>query len=303
LLAASLFVAINIYMNDYGLFGDVRGKLIPVYTNERTSKYLFSYNYIPSNFEGLILGSSVSNNLNVKDFKQYQIYNGSLSGANYTELRLIAENVMTHGNLKFIILCIYPYSARSHGRRSSFMTPHEYWESLGSQATFDLYRNKILILLGIKELKRDEYGFHDSNTDKIIDSRRQISEVAYAYKKNGYNTFIDDMAYQDLAKIITLARTKDVRIIAYFHPHPYEIYAAQKDNFNDFRDKISLLFVERDIVLDFNSDQFLSFTKDYINFVDHTHLSPKGAQYVLREIIKKFDEHTRFKSGQRRLNK
>jgi hypothetical protein len=297
-MVSTLFITFNVYMNDYGLLGDVRGRLIPVYTNERTTKYLFSYNYIPSNFEGLVLGASVANNLNTKDVKQYKIYNGSLSGANYTELSLIAENVLAQGKLKFIILCLYPYSAQSHGRRSSFMNPHEYWESLGSQATFDLYRNKILILLGAKELKRDEYGYHDRNLNKNIDSKKEISGVVKTYIEKGYNSVIDKIAYEDLAKIVALSRAKDVKIIAYFHPHPYDIYIIKKSSFNEFRDKMRLLFKERDLLLDFNSDQYRPFRKDYSNFADHTHLSPKGAQFILKEIINRLNLESKQQTNQ-----
>jgi hypothetical protein len=269
-------------MNDYGLFGDVRGRLIPVYTNERTTKYLFSYNYIPSNFEGLVLGASVANNLDTKRIKEYRIYNGSLSGANYTELGLIAENAIASGKLKFIILCLYPYSAQSHGRRSSFMHPHEYWEALGSQSTFELYRHKILILLGEKEFKRDEYGYHDRNLHKSVDAREKIAERLKLEKK----IVIDERACQDLAKIIALARARNLRIVAYFHPHPDVIYVAQKKEFDEFQNKMKLLFNETELVLDFNSDKYQPFRRDYTNFVDHTHLSPRGARFVLQEIVK-----------------
>ncbi|MBN1545112.1 MAG: hypothetical protein JW902_00470 [Syntrophaceae bacterium] len=289
LLAAFLFAMINICMNDYGLFGDVRGRLIPIYANERTSKYLFSYNYIPANFEGLLLGSSLSNNLNTKDIKQYKIYNGSLSGANFTELKLIAENVIKQGKLKYIIICLHPYTIRTHGRRSSFMDPHEYWESLGSLATLELYRHKVLFRLGDKELISNEYGYHDRNLNKHIDAKRKISEAARNLVQTGSKFHIDMLAYRDLADIVACARENRIKIFAYFHPYPHEVYIIQKEDLEEFRNKISRLFNEMDSVWDFNSEHYLSFRKDYANFIDHTHLSPKGAQYILNEIVKRLD--------------
>ena len=290
LLMVLLFVAIHVRSNDYGLFGDVRGRLIPVYANERTSKYLFSYNYIPSNFEGLLLGSSLSHNLNTKEVTGFKIYNGSLSGANFTELDLIAKNVIKRGKLKFIVICLHPYTTQTHGRRSSFMNPHEYWESLGSLATLDLYRHKILVLLGKKEVISNEYGFHDRNLDKKIDSRKKISQAANSLMKSGKGIEIDEIAYKELADLVASARSQDVKIFAYFHPLPYELYLAQQESFADFQDKIKPLFTKQDRVWDFNSGQYLSFRRDYGNYIDHAHLSPKGARFILKEIVRHLND-------------
>jgi len=73
---------VNVYMNGYGLFGDVKEKFITLWHNERTSKYLFSFNYIPSNFEGMLIGSSVSDNLNTKKISKFKVYNASINGGN-----------------------------------------------------------------------------------------------------------------------------------------------------------------------------------------------------------------------------
>ncbi|MGD0280244.1 MAG: hypothetical protein ABSC11_13195, partial [Smithella sp.] len=140
----------NLYMNEYGLFGDVRGKSKIFCNNERTSKYLLSYKYIPTNFEGILIGPSLSDNLNTKDISGFKIYNTSISGGNISELKLIAENVIQKGNLKFIIICLNYYITKDHGCKTSHMNPQEYWGSLGSKETIKLYIERILIKLGIR---------------------------------------------------------------------------------------------------------------------------------------------------------
>jgi len=71
-----LIASINYYIDIYGLF---RGKKErKVYINERTSKYLFSMRYIPENYEGVIAGPSLSDNLNPDAIKAYKIYNASI---------------------------------------------------------------------------------------------------------------------------------------------------------------------------------------------------------------------------------
>src|SRR5687768_4922851 len=59
-LAIACIVLANMTIDIYGLFLPVKGKALPVYNNERLSKYLLSYRYIPQNFEAAIIGTSLS---------------------------------------------------------------------------------------------------------------------------------------------------------------------------------------------------------------------------------------------------
>src|SRR5579864_3138682 len=81
--------AINYKINFYGLFGDVRGTKYFIYDNERTTKYLFGYNYIPHNFDGLLVGSSFSDNWDTGELTGIHMYNVSLNGGNITEEAVI----------------------------------------------------------------------------------------------------------------------------------------------------------------------------------------------------------------------
>jgi len=165
------------------------------------------------------------------------------------------------------------------------MNAHEYWEALGSLATLDLYRHKMLVLLGKKEVISNEYGFHDRNADKKIGPRKKISQAVNSLMKSGKGIEIDEMAYKELANLVASARSHDVKIFAYFHPLPYELYLAQQESFTDFQEKIKRLFTKQDRVWDFNSGQYLSFRRDFSNYIDHAHLSPQGARFILKEII------------------
>lgn len=103
LLFMVMSVSVNRF-NDYGLFEDVTGKSFEVMGNERTDKLLFSFNYIPNNFEGILIGPSLSDNLNTKDIKDYKIYNASINGGNVTELRKIVDTIaMFNNNIRFIM--------------------------------------------------------------------------------------------------------------------------------------------------------------------------------------------------------
>ena len=53
-LTASLVTA-NYFIDYYGLFRDVEGKKLNPQDNYRLSKYLYSYNYIPVNYDGMLI--------------------------------------------------------------------------------------------------------------------------------------------------------------------------------------------------------------------------------------------------------
>jgi len=285
LLIVSSVVGLNVYMNDYGLFGNVKGASIPIYANERTSKYLMSFNYIPANFEGLLIGSSVSNSLNTQKLSPHRVYNGSLEGGNYSELRLIAENVFRKGNSKFLIVCLHPYTSQTHGRRSSFMRPHEYWESLGSLAMIELYRRKLLVHFGKRKAICNDYGAYEKDfSRKNRASKELISARAAAILKEGKKITIDAIAYQELADLLGQARALGIPIFAYYHPYPYDIFEMIKESYQDYRDRMDKLFSNTDVVWDFNTETYFLFRKDYDNYSDEGHLSLKGADFVLKEI-------------------
>src|SRR5688500_16644008 len=78
-ISAIALAGVNIWIDIYGLFLPVKGREIQVYNNDRISKYLLSYRYIPQNFNVAILGTSLSANLDVTVYNRkqnlFKIYN------------------------------------------------------------------------------------------------------------------------------------------------------------------------------------------------------------------------------------
>lgn len=155
-----LIVGVNYLWNPYGLFGNVKGKEIKIIDYEKSSKYLMSFNYIPQNFEGLLVGPSLSANLNTKNIKDYKIYNISMNGANISELKMAVDNVIKYGNLKFIIFCLDPYITKDYGMKSSQINVKEYWGTLGSINTLKLLNAS---LSKKKQFEDSSYGYNNFN--------------------------------------------------------------------------------------------------------------------------------------------
>ena len=107
--AAAVIVPFNMHEDVYGLFRTARGRRLSIYGEERVAKYLHSFRYIPENFDGVLLGSSVTDNFDTRRFPGYRIYNASIDGGNVEDLTPIADNVFRRGALKLTILCIHRY--------------------------------------------------------------------------------------------------------------------------------------------------------------------------------------------------
>ncbi len=286
-----VIVSFNIYMNEYGLFGSAEGKSIKIWNNERTTKYLLSYNYIPANFEGLLIGPSVSDNIDTKGISKFKIYNASLNGGNISELKYIAENVILKGNLKFIIICIYPYITKDHGRKTSYINPQEYWGSLGSKETLCLYLRKVLPILGFCKYDLfNDYGHKDfnRNAERTVNISIQKKLPNSVYAKNQKSIIVDRVAYEELAQIVNLSRQRGLKVFAYYYPCFIENY--NEAAFKQYKEKIDKIFTVQDIIWNMNTYDYFAFRSDVANYYDKGHLSYKGIDFIVHEINDKLTQ-------------
>jgi hypothetical protein len=285
-------VLFNIYMNEYGLFGNAKGMSINIWNNERTSMYLLSFNYIPANFEGILIGPSFSDNLDTKKISGFKIYNASIDGGNITELKYIAENIIQRGNLKFIIICLSPYMTKNNGMKTSDISPQKYWGALGSKEMLYRYLYKLFTMLGLRYDIYNDYGHMNFNlwlekqeiakSELVTQSRPERNSDKM--KKNNDNDieFIDKIAYNELSEILILSRKKGVKIFGYYYPYYIERYNEKR--FKTYKERIDKLFDEKDVIWNLNDDKHMAFRSDPSNYYDRTHLSVKGTNYVLSEI-------------------
>lgn len=289
------FVVFNYFQDVFGLFHAANGDELKVYTNERTSKYLFSYNYIPENFEGIIIGPSLSANLNTQTINDYRIYNASIMGANISELRYLVNNIVERGKLRFVIICLDPYLTKDHGKKSARIDPKEFYGALGSTNLIKTYLFKIIrdyeLLPGsFPSDVTNGYGFNNFNLELGQGNARQkiLEKVRL---KSAESTYIDPVAEKELGETIAYLRQHQIRVIAYFSPVPYQILSINHQNYQAYQQRMKQLFTSEDILLDLNDEQFKAVTSDFNTYIDHGHLSEKGQDFVLGEIRKTLLKH------------
>ena len=286
-LAIVLLIAgINYYIDIYGLFRGKKDR--KVYINERTSKFLFSYRYIPENFEGFIIGPSLSANLDPSVIKEFKIYNASIMGANISDLNYLVKNIENRGHMKFAIICLGPYLVKDHGRKSSSIDPREYYGALGSTNLLKTYL--------LYEVRKHNYApgryapnlhntvgwdnfeleMPDLNAAKTIQEKVQLKDYNYLD--------IDTIAVAELRQTIKDLREKNIKVIGYYSPVPYDLYQLGKTFYHNFEAVTGKLFNDNDVLLNLNDEKYAAVNKDYNTFIDHGHLSAKGQSFVLSAL-------------------
>lgn len=274
-LAATL-VALNYSMDFYGLFHDAHGRKIKVYANERTSKYLFGYRYIPANFNGILIGSSLSRSWDVSKIAGARVYNASIAGANITEEKLVADNVLARGKMKLAIFCIHPYLTASHGRKSDYMNPREYWGALGSVGLFRVYIKLLGSYFGLSKDRYDAYGVNDEFAPDPIEALHRGAAPK--------ELTVDKVAFAEYGQLIEAARAHGAQIFAFIPPMYVGRYEGQRAEYDAYFARMANLFRPGEKIIDFNSPAYNVYTHDPANFYDGAHLTANAAEFFSTQL-------------------
>ncbi len=243
---ASAFIGLNRWSNICGVYGDLRGRSYSVLGSERTAKYLFSFNYIPSNFDGLLIGSSISDNWDTSGMTLGRIYNASMSGANISEEALIAENVLVRGHLKNALFIIYPYMTESFGRKSAQMNPKEYWAPLGSLHLLRAYGEKLALARDWMPNDRNGYGYY-----RFVAPR--VAPTALRDQFKPVDQFdVDERAFRQYRDLLASARDRGVRVIGVMPLVSARHAGARRLAFQRYHEQVLSLFRPREPILDLN---------------------------------------------------
>ncbi len=286
--------AFHAYLDIYGLFRPVENRSLKVYHNERIAKYLLSKRYIPTNFNTVILGTSLSDNLDISSYNTpssvFKIYNASMMGANISEIRPVAENVVK-GGVKTIVFCVSPYQMKNSGVKEVAMDDKLYWGALGSKNLYETYFIGLIRAYELmpKKFPKDainQYGVNNFTARyRVKDVPKKIKDVTKALK--GIPMVIDTAALNDFRSLIQFFKKRDVNLILYFHPVPAELFESKRDEYLAFHKMIKEMVDDHVLVFDFNGKNFQQFTSDYTNYIDNGHLSEKGQRVVCDTIYSK----------------
>ncbi len=291
LLIAGVLVAVNWFIDLYGLFRDTSDRKISIYSDERTSKYLLAHRYVPDNFDGYILGPSLSANVDPQQITGKKIYNLSMMGANITEQSAVVHKALQRKMPSVVVICLHPYLTLDHGMKTGMINEREYYGALGSVSLYKAYALYIVRSFNLAPVKYprgqfNEYGYNDYGVTLVtMPVEDKIAEQLT--REDAIRTEIDSVAFNEFNSLITELQSNSVRIVTYFHPLPFPLYDKFRVKLEAYESTMRAALEGKATIIDFNEPQYETFTKDLSNYIDHGHLSHKGQAFIMKEIEEK----------------
>ena len=275
-------VAANVGVDVWGLYRNPAGRVLPVYGDERVAKYLLSTRYVQANFDGVLVGSSISANWPVQNMAHGRLYNESLNGGNIVEEKAIVERLLESGRTRGAIMVIHPYLTATHEFNSVDMKPKLQWGGLGSENLFEAYKRRLNIRLGKDKLMFDAWGVADFD-----EKAKKLNVHLEELMKAGVDFPIDPIARQSYREVVALLRAHHIPI-AFVVPPVSDVMRARKgEAFAKYSAEILRDRAPEDLVLDFTTEELGAIGHDASNFTDGVHLRKAAAARLAATI----DEH------------
>jgi hypothetical protein len=271
----ALFAGTNVALDIYGLFRDPAHRALPVFGNERVAKYLLSRRYLRANYDGVLIGSSVSSNWSVGTMRSARLYNDSVNGGNIVEEKALLDQVLQDGVPRLAVVVVHPFLTSSHESNSVTLTPREIWGALGSLNLIDAYKNALKI-----RLHRETQPFDPAGTEDFGDAPKKLNARLSAIMLGTSDFEIDPIAMQRFHEVVAELHARHVPLAFVVPPTEESLLAPKREAFRKY---VSFLLAERsaeDRVLDFSGDEFAPFRADPSNFSDGVHLRVAGARMV-----------------------
>ena len=207
--------------------------------------------YVPTNFEGLIVGTSASSNWALPTLAGYRIYNESLSGANAAEEKVLVDQGISTGSYKFALLLLAPAMTSDHTLQDGL----DAVKTSEALASIHLFVHEAAFTLAAMHRK-----FPKSETTPD-------GQVLFNFPQNfnlaplGTNFFsIDPIALQKYRSLAESLQSRGARIV-YVVPPLYEpCYQVNKENYQAYLESIRPLLPPAPII-DFNDAEEFKLAK------------------------------------------
>lgn len=290
-LAVAGFVLLAAWLDVFGLFGMTQRTR--VYGEERISKYLMAFRYIPENFDGIILGPSLSANLNPGPISDVRYFNASLMGARIQTMVPLLEQVLASDHrMRKAWICLHPYMTQQEGvEQHTLMRPSSYWSAFGSIHLLRVYGFALLRWLRLAPGKYPPNQYLENGTNQFEPLFRvpNVAAKIEAEKAlvNAGDFEISPVAEQALNRLWQLLESHHIETTVYFHPVPLPIRAAHAERFRRYWEEIKASCPAEGSWItfeNFNQPKYDFFSSDTTNYIDHGHLSTKGQKRLLEEL-------------------
>ena len=281
-------VAANVATDLWGLYREPAGRALPVYGDERVAKYLLSTRYVQANFDGALIGSSISANWPVVRLTHARLYNESLNGGNIVEEKAIAERLLERGGVRGVIMVVHPYLTATHEWNSVVMEPRLANGALGSENLIDAYKRRLKIRLG-----KDKLMFDAAGTADFDDKAKKLNAHLEAMMKPGADFEIDPIARAAYRDTVALWHAHHVPVAFVVPPVSDAMRARKGDAYAKYSDEILRDSAPGDLVFDFTTEELGAIGHDATNFTDGVHLRSTAAARLVATIDERLPDWRR----------
>jgi len=277
ILSANLFLTYE--LDVYGIMRDPHGRSLATSglripsTDDRVSKYLLNERYVPSNFDGILIGTSTTGNWKPGLIHGYNIYNESLAGGNTTEEKILVEQALPTGKFRIALCVLSPFMVGSHALKEGLGQVRRR-EVLGSINTFGEEGAKALAAL---HLQKSTF-FPDGSRELFVPTR--IEDLP----ANFFD--IDPQAVRDYRSLIQTLQAHGIRIVYILPPLYKPIYDAHRGQFQQFLQQMQTELPEAPLI-DFTAGEYDAYNNDRQNFSEGMHMSPEGAVKISKILDRK----------------
>lgn len=280
-LAALLAVAMtaNYALDIYGLYRDERAGSRPALGDERIAKYLLASRYVPANFDGLLLGPSITANWRTNRMASCRCYNASLNGGNIVEEQAVAAQALPSGHIKLAILLIHPSLTLSHDFKTAEMSPKQRIAALGSESLLYAYKDAFWRITNPHETYNDGFG-----AAYWGDAHHPLNEINIGLLRPGVPFDVDPEALAVYHHLLEQLQRYGVRVLLVVPPLAEDLLEQKKLYFNRYSERIIDQTPSPTPVLDFTTPAYRSFRENPRNFTDGVHMTQKGANIITDEV-------------------
>lgn len=285
---AGAAVAVNVALDVWGLYREPHGRALPVSGDERVAKYLLSTRYVQANFDGALIGSSISANWPVVRLTHARLYNESLNGGNIVEEKAIAERLLAGAPIGGVIMVVHPYLTATHEFNSVDMKPRLAWGGLGSENLIDAYKRRLKARLGKGKLMFDAAGVADFD-----DEAKKLNVHLEELMKPGVDFEIDPIARAAYRDVVAMLHARHVPVAFVVPPVSDAMRARKGDAFAKYAAEILRDRAPDDVVIDFTTEELGAIGHDAANFTDGVHLRAAAAARLVAAIDERLPDWRR----------
>ncbi len=269
-LAVAAELALAWRLDVFGVLRDPTGRALITSSHERQAKYLLNQEYVPDNFNALIVGASASVNWRPQRLTGYRFYDESLEGGNATEQRKLVELALKHGHFQVALVGIFPRITGSHELQDGLDQVNRA-EAFGSLAAFN-----IEVQLLLNKLRHRTSTFYPDGSHEMPSTTPEPPKAKMNMKQ-------DPQAIEDYRALVEELQAHGVRVIYVVYPVYTPAFDFNRDALLAFRASLPATLPTAPI-LDLNAPEYKGFRDDPANYIDEIHLSRTGAD-KLTDII------------------